>query len=165
MPSLSTLGTDTGTLLALLAAQLTQAGIEVPARQQVAIGAVQVWDGEQLTVQSSSIEMGQPGRPYGGTAIPASAIVVYATFVIVLLRSIPVATGGPRGARVPNAATISKFGEQLSQDMGGLVNAAIQIQAAGEWAVPEGFHIGPCRPVGPDGGLAGSTLQLDVSLS
>lgn len=166
MTALPTLGADATQILAAYVNELTLLGVKVPSRQLVAIGQIPVWDGAQLTVNLLGIDQGQPGRPFGGTYQPPSASVVAARFSVSLIREIPVVKGGPRAARVPDAATMTTFGAQIIQDAAALVQASIAIhQAASITSQGQGFEVGPCVPVVPDGGLAGSVITINVSLS
>ena len=161
-----TLGEVASTLLAGFATQLHANSITIPERQYVAPGAQIAEDGEQLVVALQSIDQGSPAQPFAGTYIPGAEIL-QATFAVQLIRVIPALYGeGPAGAMIPDAADLGESGVSTVEDAAALVKAAIAIHAAHE--VTEGglmgFTIGPCTPVGPEGGMAGSRLYIAVNL-
>lgn len=175
MASLQTLTADAEKILAAFATALTARGVELPDRRYVAPGQINAWDGEQLVVNLQSIDQGQPGRPFGGTYIPA-ALNFTAQFAVSIVREIPALYGeGPLTTMVPTALELDDAGQGSLTDGAALILAATDIYAASIHGTAgqglavtgpgEGFEIGPCYPVGPEGGLAGHRLLVTISLA
>jgi hypothetical protein len=160
-----TLGEVASTLLAAFSEQLTQQDIKVPDRAYVAPGNIIPWDGEQLVVVLQSIGQGSPGKPNPGTYVPGSEILM-ATFAVALVREIPVLSGeGFVSTMIPEAVELGEAGVAGVEDASALMTAAIDVHKI--HAVTEGglmgFAIGPCLPLGPEGGLAGPKLTIEVN--
>jgi hypothetical protein len=162
-----TLGETAGVLLAAFAEQLEAQGIQVPDRRYVAPGGQIAEDGDQLVLVLATISQGQPGRPDAGTFVPGSEILA-ARFTVQLIHAIPALHDAPTaGMMIPGEEELGESGVRLLDEAEALVNAAMAIHA--EQLVTQGglqgFSIGPCVPLGPDGGMAGTQLPVEISLS
>ena len=167
MASVDDLGGTAAQILALFAEQLAAQGVDVPKRQYVLPALMVAWDGPQLTVGLAELFQGQPGAPFGGTFTPPTAIVFGAMFVVDLLRKVPALSGeGTAGMLMPSALDLNAAGQSLMTDAKALLLAGVTIRERYTLTGPgQGFAVGSCAPVGPEGGLAGSRLQITVSLS
>lgn len=166
MASLANLGATAEQLLAGFAKQLAGQNIDLPARQYVAPGQAIPWDGEQLGVNLQSIDQGQPGIAFTGTYVP-QATNLFATFAVWIVRVIPALSGeGTLEEMVPDAAELDQAGQAAMSDAAALVHAALALHTNYMLTGPgEGFEIGACSPVGPEGGLSGHRLLLAISLT
>ena len=162
-----TLGEVAATLLEGFIAQLKAQSIEVPERTYVAPGNLIPFDGEQLVVSLQDVGQGQPGSPFAGSYVPGAEILM-AQFAIALVREVPALTGeGFVNQMVPEAEELGVAGVAAVEDVSALVFSAIAIHKA--HLVTEGglqgFEVGPCSTIGPEGGLAAARLLVSVSLS
>ena len=154
------------TLLDAFVAQLEAQDVPVPERRYVAPGSVIAEDGEQLAVILGLVGQGQPGKPEPGTYVPGSEILM-AQFDLQLIRTIPALNGeGFPPQMIPGAVALGESGVQLINDAEALVKAAIAIHAAKTVteAALQGFAIGPASPLGPEGGLAGTRILVEIGL-
>jgi hypothetical protein len=167
--SLGDLAGGAALILDTFASQLASEGVDVPGVQFVQPGSgasAIAWDGEQLNVSLQEIVQGQPGAAAPGTMYPA-ATVVAAQWSIVLLRKIPSLAGNATlKLTLPTAAKLDVAGQANMADVAALVNAAVRIHAAYSLQpAGSGFAIDSCRPLGPEGGIAGAQLLLTLSLT
>jgi hypothetical protein len=152
-------------LLNSFATELAALGIDVPPAQYVASGIV-AWDGESLTVYLGTIDQGQPGAPIGTSFQVGAATILSATFYVQILRETPALNGeGFAADMTPSPDVLGEAGLMAVGDAGALIQAAIAIHTKYLATGPgEGFKIGPVTPLGPEGGLGGMRLALEVSL-
>lgn len=161
-----TLGQTATTLLDAFVAQLQALDVEIPERHYVAPGNLIPWDGEQLVVVLQQISQGQPGKPYVETYVPGAEILM-AQFAVALLRVVPALSGeGFTGGMIPGAADLGGAGVAGVEDAQKLVTAAMNIHADRDIteAALQGFAVGPCTTLGPEDGLAGPRLLVEVNL-
>lgn len=165
MASLRDLGGAAAQLLQLFSEQLIVAGVELPEIQYVAPGSIPAWDGEMLIVNLLRLEQGQPGAPQGGTMFRAT---YSAQFAVSLIRVIPALfNDGPVGnAMIPSAEDLGEAGVGSFDDAGALILAATAIHEGFLFTDPgEGFEVGPCSAIGPQGGLSGHQILISTSVS
>lgn len=142
-------------------------GFDVPVERFVAIGQQPPWDGELLAVSLLGINQGpEPGTELGMTVRPAAAVVFHAQFAVTLLRQVTILNNdGSVNEMLPTSIEMLADGEALIGDAGNLVWAATQVyqrQIVTDYG--QGFVIGPCLPLNPDGGYAGTRLAIAVSV-
>jgi hypothetical protein len=163
--SLQDLGGAAQQILDLFVAQLESQGVELPSKQFIAPSPNPPWDGEQVSVAFAGMTQGQPGAAIGGTMI-GSALNQMVTFSVSIVRKISeLDTSAPLNAgAIPDADAMTADGLLVIGDASALWIAAAEIKATQTLARGnEGFGIGPCLPVGPEGGLAAQRLQIDLS--
>ena len=160
------MGQSAADLLGYFIAEFEILGANVPSECYVASGSVP-WDGESLTVSFGSIGQGQPGAAFGGTFPAAIPTNMTATMFVQVLREVPIVQDSPSGhVIIPTLAQMTTAGQQGFDDASALATAAIQIHAKYLITDPgEGFVISDVIPIGPDGGLAGVRLSIQVSLT
>jgi hypothetical protein len=160
------LGQAAEKLLADFIAELDGLGASIPAECYVASGLIP-WDGESLTVSLVSIGQGQPGAPFGGTYVGATATNLTVGISVQILREVPIPQDAPSGHVVlPPLSALNAAGMQGFDDAAALATAAINIHAQYLDTDPgEGFSISDLIPLGPEGGLAGVKLSIHLSLS
>jgi hypothetical protein len=150
-------------LLGLVSASLTEAGVSVPARSYIAPGGSVAADGEQLVVVLSKIEEGQPGMPGGGYNVSPMTFNSL-TLAVSLLRPVPTIKNGTAGkVSIPSASQLNAAGTLMMTDSIALWNAARSIKANPSLlglAPNQPFVLGPLTPYGPDGGIAGHTMEM-----
>ena len=136
----------------------------VPDTQYVAAGEIP-WDGEALIIALGTIAQGVPGRPMGTSLVAPSEAISFTTLYVELIRR--AANVGIQGGLIalPDANTLNNQGVQAMNDAGAMVQTAINLKAQ-EQPVELGvdYGIGQCVPLGPEGGLVGVRLALDISL-
>jgi hypothetical protein len=160
------LGSSAQELLTAMSTQLVTllGAANVPKAQYVAAGEVP-WDGESLIVSMGSIGTGQPGIAIAQSLISPSQIETYVTLYVELIRAVSTYGYGSGVKGIPQPAQMGKEGLQALNDAGALVSAAIAVKAASTLVtLGAGFAIGPCVPIGPDGGLAAMRLELALSI-
>lgn len=165
MANLAELPVTAQAILTAFAEQLEEASgpdYTVPERQYVHSGVEAVWDGEQLTVGFVEIKQGQPGIATSVT-MPPRALTLYGEWKILLLRTAPTITEGPR--MVPSADILDESGLQTMEDVQMLVRAFSNLHLTNALTgVNEGFVLESVQPVGPEGGLTGVELRLSMSM-
>ncbi len=153
-------------ILATFTTHLEALGVDVPERRYVAPGTLIPWDGEQLVVNLQQIQQGQPGAEIGTTYVP-QATNLQAQFSVSIVRPVPALNAdGPLVAMIPDSTQIGEAGTVFMSDAAALVRAALEIHTAYALTGPgEGFVIGPCIPLGPEGGHVGYRMLITLSLS
>ena len=136
----------------------------IPDTQYVAAGEIP-WDGEALVISLGSIEQGVPGRPMGTSLFAPSAAISFTKLYVELIRRCSII--GVEGGLIntPSANNLNNEGIQAMNDAGAMVQTAINLKAQDipvEWGVD--YAIGSCMPLGPEGGLVGVRLEIDISL-
>ncbi len=145
---------------------LSNLGVDVPRPVYVAAGEVP-WDGESLTLYFGSVAQGQPGRPFETSDVATSMTPYFATVFIQLLRKVSTfGFGNMPSPQIPPPSVQAKEGRRSLDDASGLLRAAIAIKKSNQ-PVPlgEGFSIAGVMPVGPEGGLCATRLQLHLTVS
>ena len=167
MASINDLGATAEAILNAFATQLELQGVELPKVQYVAPGSMIAWDAPSLTVALETITQGQPGAPFGQTYQIGTVTELSASFGILLIREIPALTSeGSLDDMIPSQFVLDTAGQSILGDAANLVKAAIAIHDKYLITSPgEGFVIGPITPLGPQGGMAGHKLNLEISLS
>lgn len=157
-----TLGEISSKALTAFTETLEELGMEVPERRYVAPGNIIPWDGEQFVVVLMEARQGKPGEPFAATYVPGTENLT-GQFAVAIVRDI-VALG--EGAEeVPTADELGEAGVAAMNDAQLLLQAGMKVHAAQTISgLGKGFALGPCAPVGPDGGLAGHRLLFEVSL-
>lgn len=153
-------------LLAQLVAGYEAAGVELPERQYVTPGIVPSYDDKQLTVSVQAVRVGIPGQAIGaGLAIANCPPQRYASLRVELLRCTPTVKGS--GSAPDTAALLASAGEVL-RDLAlveQIVRSARQT-LAGMGEPNDGIGVPVAMtgtsPLGPDGGLGGTRLDVDV---
>jgi hypothetical protein len=163
---LNNLAASAANLLEQFVEQLPNFGIDVPESQYVGSGII-AWDGESLTVTLGTVAQGFPGKPDDLTFVTATPTVTYATFYVQLLREASALSGGGFAQNMtPDAAQLGGEGLQAVSDAQALVQAAIAIHQTYTVEDPGlDFVVGPCQPLGPEGGLSAMRLTLGLALS
>lgn len=163
---LETLGPACSALLQEFASTLKSLGVDVPKAVYVGSGEIP-WDGESLTLYLGSVAQGQPGRPFETSDISPSMTVYTATVFIQLLRTVSTfGFGAGPQPNIPKPSVLDREGQRELDDVSALIRAAIAIKKSSK-PIPlgEGFSIAGVMPVGPEGGLGATRLQLHLSVS
>lgn len=143
-------------------------GFQMPERRYVAPGQIAVWDSEQLVVNLQELPRGQPEQPTNAAGWPIPT-VLNARFALQIVRSVPsLENEGISESMVPDETELNTAGVQFVNDAQQLSLAGLAVQAA--WATnniagPGQFALGPCMPLGPEGGFAANQLLVTVALS
>ena len=146
-------------------AQMQAIGAIIPEMVYVGAGIVP-WDAEALVLTLGTIYQGQPGAPIGSTFNPADTIELSIEMFILLTRPTPVPSDGQGQPIWPSIAEMNDAGLVAFSDASALTRAAINLHDAYLDVDPgQGFVIGNVSPLGPDGGLQGLRIKIDVSLS
>lgn len=129
-------------------------------RRYVSPGNGVAWDGEQVTVNLVEISQGKVGRP---SQLPTGpqAVTYYATFAVMVVRAVPVNDG----IVAPDPLDLNAAGQQGMLDAALLTLASSKIHA--DYTLTrsgEDFVVGPVSTLGPEGGMAGTVLRLEVNL-
>lgn len=163
----SALGASANDLLEAFRGQLIEdnADFELPGTQYVGAGEIP-WDGPGLYVYLGSGVTGQPGRGISTAVFSTQAITRTMLFYVQLLREcLTFGYWGDDWRSLPPDDQINAEGMRLMDDAGALVAAAIHLQTK-KVIVPNpmGFAIGQIMPIGPQGGLVGIRLPLDLTI-
>lgn len=139
---------------------------ELPARQYVVPGITAAYDCEQLTVTVVQVAVGVPGVSFG-VPIANCPPQRYATYRVELVRDVPTVNeqGDP-----PKATKLTESAQELLRDMGilhaALVSGRRTIAGLGDDSNVAGvgipIAIANATPIGSDGGVGGSRVDLDV---
>lgn len=138
----------------------------LPTRQYVVPGVTAAYDCDQLTVTVIQVAVGVPGTSLGVPIVNCSP-VRYATYRVEVVRSVP--TVDSQGTP-PAAAKLDDAAKALLRDMAiihtGIVRAKARIAGVGDPTSTAGvgvpIAISNATPVGSDGGIAGSRVDVDV---
>lgn len=151
-------------LLSQIVQGYTEAGVTLPDRQYVTPGVVPAYDDEQLTVSVLAVRVGILGRVIGAP-IPECGALRYVSMRAELLRCTP--TVGESGDAPPAAALLASA-QEILRDLAlvhQIVYASRGTLAGGGDAVKGvGLPVAMTgtTPVGPDAGLAGVRVDVDV---
>lgn len=157
-----TLGVVAQKALTAFSDVLGELGVEVPERRYVACGNLVPWDGEQLVVVLMEHRQGQPGRPFAESFIPGTENFT-AQFAVAIVREVVALGEGPE--TIPSMDDLNAAGISAMNDAQALLKAGVKVHASQVLTgLGLGFALGPCAPVGPEGGLAGHRLLFEVSL-
>ena len=167
MASLQDLPGVADQLLAIFGAQLVELGVQLPARQYRNPSSLVAWDGEQFTVSLMGIAQGQPGRMIGQTIRPPQALHFYASFALTIVRLVSVInTDGFADVEIPTASEIDADGVTTLSDAQALILAASRVYGQHSITSPdEGYEIAGVTPVGPEGGMAGNRLIVNLTVN
>lgn len=145
---------------------LAARGVEVPEVKFVAPGAEVAWDGEQLSVNFSTIDQGIPGQPFGGT-MPPTVTYFAVQFGINLLRVVPGLSGeGDYESMLPTPQEQEAAANTTMNDAAMLTLASVDIHKQHLINDPnEGYAIGPVSSFGPQGNLVGSRCLVTMNLT
>lgn len=159
------LGATAQSILGAFGEQLEAQGVTLPDRRYVAPGQGIPWDGEQFVVVLQYVQQGQPGRPMAQSFMPGSESFT-AQFAVAIVRGVPALSGeGPLGPQIPSDQELGEAGAAAMDDAQALTEAGVAVHANSTvTGLGMGFVVGPVAPVGPDGGLAGHRLLIDLSL-
>lgn len=162
MADLSDLAGVASRILTVFNDQLEAQKVPLPASVYVHAGTEAAWDGEQLTSGLVGVQQGAPGMPVAFSQQPL-ALNFYAEFHVLLLRQVTTLQEGP--VMVPPTDDLAHDGDRQMKDVQALIRAFSQI-ALGHLLVDpgEGLVMAGCRPVGPQGGLAGSEILLHLTV-
>jgi hypothetical protein len=163
----SALGLSANDLLEAFRAQLIEdnADFDLPPNQYVGSGEIP-WDGPGLYVYLGSGVTGQPGRGTATAVFSTSAITRTMLFYVQLLRDCSTfGYWGDDWRSIPANADLNYEGMRAMDDAGAMVAAAIHLQTKKIIvANPMGTAIGQIMPIGPQGGLVGMRLPLDLTI-
>lgn len=164
--ALGNLGQTAARVLAAFEGALEAEGVDLPDARFVSPGTDLAWDGEQLTVNVTTIDGGIPGQPQAGTVYPTTSLLS-AQFTISLLRVVPsLSGGGTADDMIPDPAELQQSAEEVANDMLCLARAGIQIHGEYKLTSPgDGFEVGPVSSLGPEGHLVGNRMTITISLS
>lgn len=155
------LASSAKTLLDLLTAELEAAGVSIPDLAYVAPGGVLIPDGEQLVVLLGRLGEGAPGSAVGGFTVPDMTFR-HVEFNVCLLRKV---ASLDTKSRTPSASAINADGMTTMGDSINLFDAGQAIKNTYAVAEPlQPIIVGPLTPWGPEGGLAGSQLEMAWTL-
>ena len=155
-------GTATDVLEAVRAV-FAAAGVDLPDRQYAASAAVGsiAWDCAQLVVGVGRIFPGIPGAEFTGQDLAGCRGPRVQSMAVVLLRCVPVPDeeGEP-----PTSAELDTSAAELLADADllhdGLIDHLLANGAA--WNDVRAWRVGALDAVGPEGGLAGWSLVVEV---
>lgn len=140
--------------------------LELPDRVYVVPGIIAAFDCEQLTVTVLQVATGIPGQALGLPIVNCPP-QRYATYRVELVREVPTVDGQ---GNPPKATKLDESARELLRDMA-VLHAAIvdgrdRIASRGSADPLAGvgvpIAIGNATPVGSDGGVAGSRVDVDV---
>jgi hypothetical protein len=161
MVALATLPADAEALLATFAAELTEAGIAVPARQYLNPGSLVAWDEPQFTIAVLRIFPGQPGKAVSQPVLPG-AIQRSVSFGILLLVEVPALNAQ---GDLPATSDLDTSGQFIAQLAADFWTVAVELWTEGKFApLNADVLLGDVTPVGPQGGLAGVSIEIQMSL-
>lgn len=154
-------------IMAELVDRLSTAGISVPYRRYIHAGEIaHDFAGEEcveaLVISWGGSFQGQPGSETSGTPMKC-AVPLSAGFTVALLRCVPIldTRGDP-----PSQAALQDSGVDILTDAMTLPAVIVDAQLDGD-LVPIGCSLvglGDVSPIGPQGGVGGTTVNLLVSL-
>lgn len=159
-------------LLADLLAHFDDVGLDRPGRSQdypdgncyMTAGAV-AHDGELAVIQVGEVRLGAPlSSPTGEVRPGVAGFTVSADFTAHVIRAVPGPDPNTSAPPTPldliNSATLLLIDRwELWRALGpGGTSPTVQSPYTR-------FAVGPCEPVGPSGGLAGSMLKLTLELA
>jgi hypothetical protein len=160
--SLAELPGTADAILAAFADQLETGKVEVPERRYVHSGIEPAWDGPQLTVGLIGIQQGQPGGQIIQSVNPR-AVHFYGQWRVILLRTAPTLGDGP--VMLPSETDLGDSGAEAMNDIAALVKAFSELHLGNVLTgAGEGMVLAACRPLGVQGGIAGSELVLEMTL-
>lgn len=153
-------------LLALVVEGYAAVEIDLPERQYITPGIIPAFDEDQLTVSVQAIRTGIPGQRLGAPLVNCGA-VRHVSLRIDLTRCTPVVevSGAP-----PTAAALTESAKEILRDVELLDrivrDGRLLLAGKGDPAKGRGIGIvlGSATPLGPDGGLSGSRIDVDVAL-
>lgn len=153
-------------LLWLIATGYGESAVELPERQYVTPGIVPAYDEPQLTVSVQAIRVGIPGQQIAAPIVNCPP-VRYITLRAELIRCTPTVTG--QGAPPKAAELLASAGEVLRDlELVDRIVRESRTTLAGKGDPTHGVGIPVAMtgtsPVGPDGGLAGVRVDIDVPL-
>lgn len=153
-------------LLSLLASGYSEAGVTLPDRKYVTPGVVPAYDEPQLTVSVLAVRVGIIGTTIGAP-IRECGNVRYVSLRAELVRCTP--TVKESGA-APSAAELLTSAQEILRDLE-LVHSltyASRGTLAGKGDARDGIGLpvamSSSTPLGPDGGLSGVRVDVDVPL-
>lgn len=153
-------------LLTLIATGYGESGVELPDRKYVTPGVVPAYDGTQLTVSALAVRVGIIGSTIGAP-IRECGNVRYVTLRAELVRCTPTVKGN---ASPPSAAELLVSAKEVLRDLE-LVHSIIYSSRgtlAGKGDASKGVGIPVAMtgstPLGPDGGLSGVRVDVDVPI-
>lgn len=139
---------------------------ELPARQYVVPGITAAYDCEQLTVTVLQVAIGVPGATIN-VPITNCAPQRYATYRVELVRDVPSVDnqGNP-----PSATKLDNAAQETLRDMALLHDAIVHGRERIATSNPDDplggvgvpVAVSNATPVGSDGGVAGSRVDVDV---
>jgi hypothetical protein len=141
------------------------AQVTLPTRQYVVPGLAAAYDCPQLTVTIQAVQVGVPGQAIG-QPIANCQRLRYATYRVELLRKTPT----QQGSAPPSVAKLDESAKEVLRDMevihGALLDQRAKIAGQGNPARGVGvpIAIGNATPIGAEGGLAGTRVDIDVPL-
>jgi hypothetical protein len=161
VPTLANLPADCEAILGEFVTALEAAGIDLSCRKYVNPGNLVAWDEQQLTIAVARIYMGEPGMPVGSSLI-AGQFHQSVSFGLLYLFPVPGLTGN--GA-FPATADLDAAGKTTAEVASIFWEVAVNLRVTDKLSPGGGsVVIGPLSTMGPEGGLAGIALQLDMSL-
>lgn len=161
MATLATLPADAEAILAEFAAGLTEAGIEVPSRRYLNPGSLVAWDEPQLTIAILRIFAGQPGKAMSQPVLPG-AIQRSVSLGILFLQTVPSLDAS---AGLPATDKLDAAGLVIAQLAADFWSIAVALWTAGKLTpLNADVLLGDVTPVGPQGGLAGVSIEIQMSL-
>lgn len=153
-------------LLAELIVGYTEAGVPLPTRRYVVPGIVPAYDDTQLTVAVQQVSVGQPGRAIGVPVANCGPLLLV-SLRVELIRCTPKVDD--RGTP-PTVEAMASSAQEVLRDLA-LVHkivreAAPTLAGKGDPMLGRGIPVAltGASPLGPDGGLAGTRLDVDVPL-
>lgn len=154
-------------LLGQLVAGYAAATVELPERQYVTPGIVPAYDDPQLTVSVQALRVGVPGAAIGAAVIRNCPTLLYVSFRVELIRCTPALKAN---AAAPSPAELLASAGEVLRDLflvDSIVRGARET-LAGKGEAADGIGVPVAMtgtsPVGPDGGLAGVRVDIDVPL-
>lgn len=153
-------------LLSLLVTGYSESAVELPDRQYVTPGIVPAYDDPQLTVSVLAVRVGVIGSTIGAP-IRECGNVRYVSLRAELIRCTP--TVKESGA-APTAAELLTSAQEILRDLE-LVHSIVYgsrttLAGKGDAHLGTGLPVAMSgsTPVGPDGGLSGVRVDVDVPL-
>jgi hypothetical protein len=157
--SLATLPADAEAILTEFAVALNAIDVEVPERIYLNDGLMVAWDAPQFTIAVIRIYPGQPGAE-DSQSQRSGQYNWSVSFGLLFLQKVAVGKG-----QSPRYQDLDSDGQSITGLMPIFINTAVALREADKLSPLGGsVVIGPCATVGPQGGLAGVSLQLDMSI-
>lgn len=135
-------------------------GLSVPERRYLNPGSLVAWDEPQLTIAVIRIYMGEPGAQVT-TSVLASQVHQSVSLGILYVDQVP---GLQADGSFPPTDALDSAGVSLVSLIPTFWRAAVSLRESGILYEGGSCALGPLTTVGPEGFLAGLSVQVDASV-